>query len=281
MFRHVLNRNWNCQRKKHTYSKIWIILQSVLVLLVSAMSHMQDFLLGWCGKKRLKPQFEVHTTGPTGNPKYFCKIRIGGYDYIGTGISTKKKDALEDAARDFVDYLLKNNIISSKEFIRTEPFGGPLPNLSSHRIWSRAVLVLGALAVVYFSSTKDQMGRDKPFALVSETIHHRSQEVSCSEDYKQELKLYNHGCIPKRCGRFVSDSMLSKYESNTLLGIAKKGFALDTRLNKAGSLGAATILDLYSGALTSKRKPGEFIDARRLPGAKELFGNYGIKVFRY
>ncbi|XP_046389363.1 2-oxoglutarate and iron-dependent oxygenase domain-containing protein 3-like [Ischnura elegans] len=244
------------------------------------MSKMHDFLHEWCGKRQIKPQYEIQSSGPQNNPHYTCKLRLNGYEYVGIGSSPKKDDAMEVAARDYVYFLRKKNILAKKELPPEERFGGPVPNLTSHRIWSRGILVLGALVVVYFTTSRDGVTREKTFALVTERIHHRSQEVTCSEDYKEELKSFVQGCIPKRCGRIVTDSLLSKVESDALLAAAIKGFLLNPKISKSGSLGAASILDLYSGALTSGRgNSGEFIDARRLPHAKNLFTAHGIRVF--
>ncbi|XP_071444507.1 2-oxoglutarate and iron-dependent oxygenase domain-containing protein 3-like [Hetaerina americana] len=244
------------------------------------MSAVQDFLHSWCGKKQTRAQYDILSTGSQNNPHFICKLRVNGYDYIATGTSAKKSTAQEIAAREYIYYLRKKNIISKKEMPFEEPFGGPLPNIASLRMWSRGVLVLGAVAVIYFAFAKAGMTREKPFALVTEKIHHRSQEVVCSEEYKQELKLYIPGCIPKRCGRLVTDSLLTQVESDALLSAAIKGFLLNPKISKPGSMGSASILDLYSGALTSGRdEPGKFIDSRKLPLANQIFTSHGIRVF--
>lgn len=72
--------------------------------------------------------------------------------------------------------------------------------------------------------------------------------IPCSNDYDRESF---HGCLPSYCGRFVSDSVVTKEEAARLQNIAKKGLSL------GGSNGGASILDLHSGALS---KGDSFID---------------------
>lgn len=45
----------------------------------------------------------------------FFKVRIEGYNYIGMGNSTNKKDAQSNAARDFVNYLVRTKEVSASE----------------------------------------------------------------------------------------------------------------------------------------------------------------------
>lgn len=43
------------------------------------------------------------------------KVRVEGYNYAGMGNSTNKKDAQSNAARDFVNYLVRINEVKSEE----------------------------------------------------------------------------------------------------------------------------------------------------------------------
>ncbi|XP_022599172.1 2-oxoglutarate and iron-dependent oxygenase domain-containing protein 3 [Seriola dumerili] len=70
----------------------------------------------------------------------------------------------------------------------------------------------------------------------------RVYTVPCSEDY-ENYKRYP-GCTPHRCGRAVTDSVVSREEAQVLRRLAERGLAL------AGSEGGASILDLHSGALS-------------------------------
>ncbi|XP_069563588.1 2-oxoglutarate and iron-dependent oxygenase domain-containing protein 3 [Brachyistius frenatus] len=66
--------------------------------------------------------------------------------------------------------------------------------------------------------------------------------VECSEDY-ENYKRYP-GCTPQKCGRAVTDSVVTREEARVLRRLAERGLAL------AGSEGGASILDLHSGALS-------------------------------
>ncbi|KAJ0060478.1 hypothetical protein NL108_013406 [Boleophthalmus pectinirostris] len=52
------------------------------------------------------------------------------------------------------------------------------------------------------------------------------------------------GCTPQKCGRAVTDAVVTREEAEVLRRLAERGLAL------AGSEGGASILDLHSGALS-------------------------------
>uniref|UniRef100_A0A673LXD7 2-oxoglutarate and iron-dependent oxygenase domain-containing protein 3-like n=1 Tax=Sinocyclocheilus rhinocerous TaxID=307959 RepID=A0A673LXD7_9TELE len=66
--------------------------------------------------------------------------------------------------------------------------------------------------------------------------------VECSEDYKK-YKFFP-GCTPSKCGRAITDSVVTLEEAQKLRRLAERGLSL------AGSDGGASILDLHSGALS-------------------------------
>ncbi|PNF17295.1 hypothetical protein B7P43_G04972 [Cryptotermes secundus] len=135
---------------------------------------------------------------------------------------------------------------------------GHMPTFPYQRVFTRAILILGVLTVVYFG-TKD--GREVALAKQKEVLHHRAQDITCSDDYKAELESFP-GCVPRRCGRAMSDKLVSGSEADVLLSIAKRGMAL------GGSQGGATILDLHSGALSQGKN---FVNIYRLNDAKDVF----------
>jgi hypothetical protein len=67
-----------------------------------------------------------------------------------------------------------------------------MPTFPYQRVFTRAILILGVLTVVYFG-TKD--GREVTFAKQKEVVHHRGQDIICSDDYKAELQLFS-GLFP-------------------------------------------------------------------------------------
>lgn len=79
------------------------------------------------------------------------------------------------------------------------------------------------------------------------------------------------GCVPRRCGRAMSDKLISGSEADMLLSIAKRGMAL------GGSQGGATILDLHSGALSQGKN---FVNIYHLNSAKDVFKKTDFTVYR-
>jgi hypothetical protein len=69
------------------------------------------------------------------------------------------------------------------------------------------------------------------------------------------------GCVPKRCGRVVSDKLVSGSEADGLLSIAKRGMAL-------GGAQGVTLLDLHSGVLSQGKN---FINIYHLNSGKDVF----------
>ncbi len=113
------------------------------------MADIKNFLYAWCGKKKLTPNYDIRAAGNKNRQKFLCevrirprplkatcklyikilynqrcffglnhvlfKVRLEGYNYIGMGNSTNKKDAQSNAARDFVNYLVRTKEVSASE----------------------------------------------------------------------------------------------------------------------------------------------------------------------
>ncbi|GFY54117.1 ATP-dependent RNA helicase A, partial [Trichonephila inaurata madagascariensis] len=100
----------------------------------------KSFLYAWCGKNKVTPCYEVRGVGNKQRQRFLCEVTVQGYDYVGVGNSTNKKDAQTNAARDFLLYLVRAGKISQSEVpvelpvaVQTEnqepselPAGGPL-----------------------------------------------------------------------------------------------------------------------------------------------------------
>uniref|UniRef100_A0A3Q3ICP9 RNA helicase n=1 Tax=Monopterus albus TaxID=43700 RepID=A0A3Q3ICP9_MONAL len=71
------------------------------------MADIKNFLYAWCGKKKLTPSYDIRAAGNKNRQKFMCEVRVDGFSYIGMGNSTNKKDAQTNAARDFVNYLVR------------------------------------------------------------------------------------------------------------------------------------------------------------------------------
>lgn len=79
------------------------------------MADIKNFLYAWCGKKKITPNYDIRAAGNKNRQKFVCEVRVEGYNYIGMGNSTNKKDAQSNAARDFVNYLVRMKEISPGE----------------------------------------------------------------------------------------------------------------------------------------------------------------------
>ena len=76
-------------------------------------------------------------------------------------------------------------------------------------------------------------------------------------------------CLPKKCGRVVFDNVVTESEAHSLLRLAKKG------IEKGGSSGGASILDLHSGALSKEDK---FVDLYKTH--PDLFKKKDFEVYK-
>ncbi|XP_015511647.1 dosage compensation regulator mle isoform X2 [Neodiprion pinetum] len=79
------------------------------------MGDIKAFLHQWCAKNGHDPQFDVRPTGPKNRQRFLCELRVSGYNYVGAGNSTNKKDAQGNAARDFVNYLVRMAIVNPND----------------------------------------------------------------------------------------------------------------------------------------------------------------------
>ncbi|KAG9267830.1 2-oxoglutarate and iron-dependent oxygenase domain-containing protein 3 [Astyanax mexicanus] len=95
--------------------------------------------------------------------------------------------------------------------------------------------------------------------------------VQCSEDYENHKRF--PGCTPTKCGRAVTDSVVTKEEAQVLKRLAERGLAL------GGSDGGASILDLHSGALSMGKK---FVNIYRYFSNQisEVFTEEDFKLYR-
>ncbi|XP_050718580.1 2-oxoglutarate and iron-dependent oxygenase domain-containing protein 3-like [Eriocheir sinensis] len=135
------------------------------------------------------------------------------------------------------------------------------------RIFTRLVMISAIMVAVYFSKANKMV----LFAKQDEEITKKSVEISCSEDYAEELKHFQ-GCTPRKCGRMVSDILVKPSEVAALRNIAERGLAL------GGSSGGASILDLHSGALS---KGNAFVNIYKLELSKTVFTSEDFKIYSH
>lgn len=87
------------------------------------------------------------------------------------------------------------------------------------------------------------------------------QTMKCSSDYEKERKESSYvTCLPKECGRFVSDAIVSHQEALELRMLAELVF------NMASPSGGVAVFDLSSGALSNGT---QFVNLYKLLGNDE------------
>ncbi|XP_036691779.1 2-oxoglutarate and iron-dependent oxygenase domain-containing protein 3 isoform X2 [Balaenoptera musculus] len=140
--------------------------------------------------------------------------------------------------------------------------------------WLR-VAVLGACTTLVALLLWGSLGGDDS---ITEVLAHRSEvlpgrfiEVPCSEDYDSHQRF--EGCSPRKCGRGVSDAIITRDEARRIRSIAEKGLSL------GGSDGGASILDLHSGALSVGK---HFVNLYRYFGDKiqTIFSEEDFQLYR-
>ncbi|XP_078384818.1 ATP-dependent RNA helicase A protein-like [Oculina patagonica] len=78
-----------------------------------AASQFKNFLYAFCGKRKVRP---IYTERPATQGTFKFQIQIEGFDYVGLGSATNKKDAETNAAKDFCGFLIGAGIIPPDSF---------------------------------------------------------------------------------------------------------------------------------------------------------------------
>lgn len=146
-----------------------------------------------------------------------------------------------------------------------------VPVFSTRRIVVRVGMSVALLAALYVPAWW-KSGSVRTFASRDEVLAIKSQTVECSKDYVNDRRLFKD-CAPQKCGRVVSDSVVTAEESDALLNLAKRGLALSR------SDGGASILDLHSGSISLGKK---FVNVYKLleQEGTTLFSDHDLKVYK-
>ncbi|KAK6979986.1 ATP-dependent RNA helicase A-like isoform X1 [Biomphalaria glabrata] len=76
----------------------------------------KQVLYSWCGKNKVgTPNYEFSVGGPKHRQRFKCEVRLENFDYVGVGNSTNKKDSQANAAKDFIQYLVRIGKIKTDE----------------------------------------------------------------------------------------------------------------------------------------------------------------------
>uniref|UniRef100_A0A2K6KDK6 2-oxoglutarate and iron-dependent oxygenase domain-containing protein 3 n=2 Tax=Rhinopithecus bieti TaxID=61621 RepID=A0A2K6KDK6_RHIBE len=146
------------------------------------------------------------------------------------------------------------------------------------RLWQRPWLRTAGLgaglvltALLLWSSLGAEDGVAEVLARRGEVVAGRFIEVPCSEDYDSHRRF--EGCTPRKCGRGVTDVVITREEAEQIRSIAEKGLSL------GGSDGGASILDLHSGALSVGK---HFVNLYRYFGDKiqNIFSEEDFQLYR-
>lgn len=123
------------------------------------------------------------------------------------------------------------------------------------------------MTVVYFYTSKHTS--ETQFALVRENLSIRVHKFRCSDRYEKEISKFPL-CVPKKCGRFVSDKLVDEKDVETLLDMSQKIFEL------GGSSGGASVLDIHTGALSYGEK---YLNFYRMPEARKFLKPEHLSVY--
>ncbi|XP_066589500.1 2-oxoglutarate and iron-dependent oxygenase domain-containing protein 3-like [Prorops nasuta] len=179
----------------------------------------------------------------------------------------KRKDATAEQIIERKEEDSKEKIINEKTKVTAERKFGPPVTFPYQRVWSRCILILGVLLIVWYNSKKEkeiELAKHKDF------IMNRAQALECSEDYKAEVGNFP-GCLPTKCGRLITDKLITATETDVLLNVAINGLSL------GGSDGGASILDLHTGALS---KGTGFINIYSLQEGKQFFNQADVAFYK-
>ena len=167
------------------------------------------------------------------------------------------------------NFFIKNEFLynfTKELFFHLKQFSRKKSTLSL-RIWTRLIIVGAVFIIAYFTSNKD---KERKFATIRESLILRAQNVDCATDYLNEITQYAN-CVPNKCGRFVTDSLVNDQEANALIDLAKRGMAF------GGGSGGVSILDLHSGALSKGRN---FVNIYGLPEAKGFLTEEALTAYK-
>ena len=94
----------------------------------------------------------------------------------------------------------------------------------SHKSLAKFVMLFGVVFFLLYSNYRKESVQC--IAKVTETLEKtRSVSMLCSPAYKAEIQALDPVCLPARCGRMISDTIVTEGEAHALLNLAKKGLA--------------------------------------------------------
>ncbi|XP_010152819.1 PREDICTED: 2-oxoglutarate and iron-dependent oxygenase domain-containing protein 3, partial [Eurypyga helias] len=140
--------------------------------------------------------------------------------------------------------------------------------------WLKTAFLLSSAAaggLLSWSYLRAEDGVTEVLAHRSEDLQDKFIEIPCSEDYDSHKRF--EGCTPRKCGRGVTDAVITREEATRIRRVAERGLSL------GGSDGGASILDLHSGALSLGK---HFVNLYRYFGDKiqDVFTEEDFALYR-
>uniref|UniRef100_A0A8D2IVT4 RNA helicase n=1 Tax=Varanus komodoensis TaxID=61221 RepID=A0A8D2IVT4_VARKO len=235
------------------------------------MGDVKNFLYAWCGKRKVTPAYEIRAVGNKNRQKFTCEVRVTGFNYIGMGNSTNKKDAQTNAARDFLNYLVRVNEIKSEEIPAFGVSGSVLCRLHgifttlggcngflfrSYSGYGGAQWDRGANLKDYYSRKEEQ---EAQAVNVPNLIHLKNEHANvsfcvCCRSFIAEMTIY-----VKQLARRI---FAREHGSN------KKLAAQSCALSLVRQLYHLNVIEAYSGQ--TKKKEGESVEPYEVTVSTDL-----------
>lgn len=90
-------------------------------------------------------------TGPKHRIRFLCEVRVRDVAYVGAGNSTNKKDAEKNAARDFINFLVRSGQLDASDVpANAIEQGGALP--AKMALPSESVPVFQVIIIIIYTS---------------------------------------------------------------------------------------------------------------------------------
>ena len=84
-------------------------------LISSKEQSVKSFLYAWCAKRGKIPAYFCRASGPQHRQRFLCELRVPGVVYTACGNSTSKKSSEANAAKDFVEYLIRAGEVQAQD----------------------------------------------------------------------------------------------------------------------------------------------------------------------
>ncbi|RXG53668.1 2-oxoglutarate and iron-dependent oxygenase domain-containing protein 3 [Armadillidium vulgare] len=143
-------------------------------------------------------------------------------------------------------------------------------NIDYKRIIIRCIVIVTIITIINYT----QGNKLETFASVKDELKLKDLHFDCSLDFTRQLKNFK-GCIPKMCGRFVADTLISLHEAQALAVIVQKGLSI---AGPRGTEAEYSTMDIHSGALT---KGNAFINIYEMDKSHKVITSEDVKIYRY